>query len=89
MPGCEIIARGRVQGVGFRWFVQNCANRYGVKGYVQNRPDGSVLIIAVGSQTRLEPFIAEVRQGNRYARVTELTVTDLAQYTEYEDFVIA
>lgn len=89
MPGCEIIARGRVQGVGFRWFVQNCANRYGVKGYVQNRPDGSVLIIAVGSRARLEPFTEEVRQGNRFARVAELTVTELAQYTEYEEFVIA
>lgn len=89
MPGCEIIARGRVQGVGFRWFVQNCANRYGVKGYVQNRPDGSVLIIAAGTQALLDLFTEEVRQGNRHAQVDDLTVTELAQYTEYEDFVIA
>jgi len=89
MPALEINAYGRVQGVGFRRYIQNCANRYDLKGYVQNRPDGSVLIIASGQRDRLDMFVSEIRQGNRFAQVSRLTVDELAQYSEYEEFVIA
>ncbi len=89
MPGSEIIAVGRVQGVGFRWFVQDCANLNGIKGYVKNMPDGTVLIIAVGSSAALENFIQDVKQGNRHAQVKQLIVNELTHYTEYEDFIIA
>ncbi len=89
MPALEISAYGRVQGVGFRRYIQNCANRYDLKGYVQNRPDGSVLIIASGQRDRLDMFVSEIRQGNRFAQVSRLTVDELAQYSEYEEFFIA
>lgn len=89
MPGSEIIAVGRVQGVGFRWFVRDCANRNNINGYVKNMADGTVLIIAAGSSENLERFILEVKQGNRIAQVKQLIVNELTHYTEYEDFFIA
>ncbi len=89
MPGQEMIASGRVQGVGFRWFVRACARQNGIRGYVRNEPDGTVRIVAVGSAEDLLHFANDVRQGTRHALVSQLSVADLANYTDYEDFFIA
>jgi len=89
MSGREIIVRGRVQGVGFRWFVLDCALRHGIKGYVKNQADGSVKIIAVGSPEELTIFTLEVEQGNRHSRVSNMDIQELTQYHEYEEFFIA
>ncbi len=42
------VARGEVQGVGYRYFVTGCARAAGVTGYVRNQPDGSVVMVAEG-----------------------------------------
>jgi acylphosphatase len=89
MPGCEITVRGRVQGVGYRWFVLDCAIRHGIRGYVKNMPDGTVLIIATGNTDSLDRFIPEIKQGNRHAVVSDMTVSELTHHSDYEDFVIA
>jgi acylphosphatase len=89
MPGWEMVAHGRVQGVGFRWFVQNCALRFGIKGYVKNQPDGTVLIIATGNTEYLQLFSEAIRQGNSHAQVSQLITSELAQHKEYEEFFIA
>jgi acylphosphatase len=89
MPGCEITVSGRVQGVGFRWFVLDCAIRHGIKGYVKNMPDGTVLIIATGNTDNLNRFIPEIEQGSHHAVVSDMAVNELTHYAEYEDFVIA
>ena len=46
MSTVRFLVRGRVQGVGFRWFVSRQARRLGVGGYVCNLPDGSVEVLA-------------------------------------------
>jgi acylphosphatase len=89
MPGREIIAGGRVQGIGYRWFVVNCAVKHNVKGYVRNQEDGTVLVIAIGEATNLELFIEDIRNGHHYAHIDYLTVNELTNYSEYEDFTIA
>lgn len=63
---------GRVQGVGFRWFVREAARRHGVKGWVRNREDGSVEVAAEGDPSTLEQFLGEVERGPRGARVEYL-----------------
>jgi len=85
----EMIAKGKVQGVGFRWFVRDCAIRHCIKGYVCNLADGSVQMIAIAESTALELFADEIKQGNRHAQVSELKIDELTDYTEYEDFIIA
>jgi len=61
--------RGRVQGVGFRWFVLREARREGLRGDVRNLADGSVEIRAVGPAERLARLLSAVRRGPQGARV--------------------
>lgn len=52
--------RGRVQGVGFRYTTQSVAANFAVTGYVQNLPDGRVLVVAEGKRAQLDQFFAAV-----------------------------
>lgn len=63
------IVRGRVQGVGFRFFAQQAASRIGVNGYVRNLDNGDVEVYAVGLPEQLSDLSAMLRKGPRYADV--------------------
>ena len=65
----RFIVRGRVQGVGFRWFVEREAHILGIAGWVRNNPDGSVVILAMGSREQLAILRSRLREGPRAARV--------------------
>lgn len=84
----RIIIRGRVQGVGFRYFVQRVANRLGVTGNVRNREDWSVEIVAEGNETLLGDFQKEVARGPALARVERVDVDDIAVTGKYRTFQI-
>jgi acylphosphatase len=64
--------RGRVQGVGFRWFVENEAAKLGISGWVRNRSDGSVEVLAQGSREQLFALRAKLHEGPRAARVDDV-----------------
>lgn len=59
----HMIADGRVQGVGFRYFVQMEADRHKIAGWVKNRDDGRVEILAEGPEESLKQFAEAVRKG--------------------------
>jgi len=63
------VIRGRVQGVGFRWFVQRTGVRLGVAGHVRNLPDGGVEVHARAVAEALRAFEAALRQGPPASRV--------------------
>jgi acylphosphatase len=63
------IVQGRVQGVGFRWFVQREAQMLGLSGWVRNNMDGNVEVLAVGTDEQLEALAAKLKSGPRAARV--------------------
>lgn len=65
----RFIVRGRVQGVGFRWFVEREAHTLGIAGWVRNNSDSSVEILAMGSHDQLSGLRSRLRQGPRAARV--------------------
>jgi acylphosphatase len=67
------IVRGRVQGVGFRWFVDHEARALGLAGWVRNNIDGTVEALAMGTPEQQAAFSSRLRQGPRAARVDELT----------------
>lgn len=71
---CSVVVVGRVQGVGFRRFVQRSAERAGVRGWVCNLADGSVACEAEGEQAAIDQFLEAVRQGPSLARVEHCTV---------------
>ena len=68
----HMIVRGRVQGVGFRAFVEHEALRRGVEGWVRNRRDGSVEAVFAGSIEIVEAMIEACRRGPHSARVDAL-----------------
>jgi acylphosphatase len=57
------LVSGRVQGVGFRYFVQDHAERLGLKGYAKNLPDGRVEVLAVGSAKEIDTLRGYLHQG--------------------------
>ncbi|MBX3028559.1 MAG: acylphosphatase [Chloroflexi bacterium] len=65
----EATVRGRVQGVGFRWFVQRTAERLGLAGWVANRPDRSVEVVAEGDRAALDALLAALHDGPPAGRV--------------------
>lgn len=60
---------GRVQGVGFRYFVKENAEALGVRGFVRNEDDGSVFVYAVADRLALERFSGALHVGPRFAEV--------------------
>jgi len=76
---------GRVQGVGFRDFMQRKARALGVTGWVRNRSDGSVEAVVQGSDDAVNQIIALARQGPRSAHVTDVKVSDAdGQFPEFD-----
>ena len=63
---------GRVQGVGFRAFVLRKASELGVKGWVRNRRDGRVEVVAEAERTTLDKFLVALRRGPSAAMVTQV-----------------
>ncbi|HLK32444.1 MAG TPA: acylphosphatase [Terriglobales bacterium] len=70
------VVRGRVQGVGFRWFVEREAHMLGVSGWVRNNPDGSVEVLAMGTRDQLSGLRSRLQQGPRAARVDTVEEKD-------------
>lgn len=70
------VVRGRVQGVGFRWFVEREAHLLGVAGSVRNKSDGSVEVIAQGTPEQLAGLHGRLREGPRASRVDEVDVSE-------------
>jgi acylphosphatase len=66
------IVDGSVQGVGFRMFVQEHAQSMGLTGWVRNKFDGRVEVMAEGPRYKLEQLVEKLRLGPRSAYVTEL-----------------
>jgi acylphosphatase len=68
----RFLVRGRVQGVGFRWFVEREAHILGIAGWVRNNPDSSVEVLAMGTREQLAGLRSRLRAGPRAARVDDV-----------------
>jgi len=79
---------GRVQGVGFRYFVYDHARASGIKGWVRNRFDGSVEALLEGTRPELDRLLCTLRRGPRSAMVTTIDPTWSEATGEYLDFKI-
>ena len=65
----RFLVRGRVQGVGFRWFVEREAHIVQIAGWVRNNHDGSVEVLAMGTREQLAGLRSRLQEGPRAARV--------------------
>ena len=68
----KFLIRGRVQGVGFRWFVEREAQILQIAGWVRNDPDGSVEVLAIGTPEQLAGLRSRLREGPRASRVDDV-----------------
>jgi acylphosphatase len=66
------VVSGRVQGVGYRYFVLKKAGTLGVTGFARNRGDGSVEVVAEGSDEVLASFEEMLREGPAFAAVSDV-----------------
>ena len=75
----RILVEGRVQGVGFRWFVRQEARRLGLAGWVRNLADGRVEMAVAGEEGAVRRLLEHVRVGPDAAAVTALAEEHLGE----------
>ncbi len=73
---CKFTVSGRVQGVGFRRFVQKLGLKYGLSGTVKNNFDGTVYVTAKGRSKDIDLFLSDVEKGSFFSRVDELLIDE-------------
>ena len=79
--------RGRVQGVGFRYFVEHAANSLGLTGWVRNRDDGDVEVYAAGNSAQLSELAGMLWKGPRWAEVRAVDESE-APLEQHQGFFI-
>ena len=90
MSGCarDFLISGRVQGVGYRYFAQEAAERRGIRGYARNLFNGDVEVHAEGDEAALRLFKQDLQQGSRMSNVTRVVETEAAVSGTYSSFVV-
>lgn len=84
----QFIVRGRVQGVGFRYFVIRAARGLGIVGTVRNMPDGSVEAIAEGEPEAIKRFRCDLKRGPSYSLVAAVEESERQPTARYKDFEV-
>ena len=74
---CRWFISGRVQGVGFRWYVQRSADEHGIHGWVRNLPDGRVEAVGKGDPDSMAEFHAALGRGPRLSHVENVDKRDI------------
>ena len=90
MSGCarDFLISGRVQGVGYRYFAHEAAERHGIRGYARNLFNGDVEVHAEGDEAAVQLFKQDLQQGPRMSNVTKVVETDAAVTGTYPSFLI-
>lgn len=70
----ECIIEGKVQGVAYRAYVQDSATELGIVGYVRNKSNGTVLVVAQGMPDLLKDFVEYLHEGSSLAQVESVAV---------------
>ena len=88
MQRAKILAKGKVQGVGFRNFVYTLAKENQLLGYTQNLKSGDVETILEGDRSKIETIILAIQKGNTYSRVDDVVVEWNTSTGEFQNFII-
>ncbi|NEQ50749.1 MAG: acylphosphatase [Leptolyngbya sp. SIO3F4] len=88
MARIKITVCGRVQGVGFRYHTRKTAQALGLTGYVTNKPDHTVEIVADGADDNLAALITWAKVGPERANVKAIEVEDCLPINRFDEFVI-
>lgn len=88
MKRFHLIVHGRVQGVGFRYFTQYEALKRQLTGWVRNNDDGTVEMEVQGNEEAIQLFVDTIREGTMFAKVTEMSVREVAVNPKEKQFRI-
>jgi acylphosphatase len=88
MAYVQVIVHGIVQGVGFRYSTQREAQRLGVVGYVRNRADGTVELVAAGTEPQVKALLDWAHHGPAGARVNRVDVNQPTSQESFNGFTI-
>lgn len=88
MPRYRIVVSGRVQGVGFRYFVQSLAKKFAVKGWVRNLDTGNVQMELQASEDKLDLVIEKLKKGNGFSKVNNMEIEVLEESNKDNSFKI-
>jgi acylphosphatase len=88
MERLHAIVYGRVQGVSFRFYTRDEADALGLTGWVANRDDGSVEVVAEGPRAMLDRLAAWLQHGPPTARVTNVQIDFLPPIDQFDRFTI-
>ena len=88
MVAVKGLVGGKVQGVGFRYFVRQKAEAAALLGYVSNLQDGRVEFVLQGDAADIDTVLAEIRVGPRFASVDSLSYEDFGPDTDHSTFEI-
>ena len=78
--------KGRVQGVGYRWFAREAARSLSLTGYVKNLYNGDVEAFAEGEEEQLERFILDLKKGPAMSHVENVIVKEYAYGPKFSEF---
>ena len=84
----RFIVKGRVQGVCYRMYTRDQAQRHGVEGWVRNLPDGTVEVVCEGKNEAVASLLEWCRQGPPGARVTGIDVSYAEPTGEFDGFMV-
>ena len=84
----EIIVRGRVQGVGFRYYTEKQAETFGLTGWVKNLANGSVQVMVQGEKAEIDTFVDFLRVGPTLSRVSDVSVSRVETNENFNEFRI-
>lgn len=83
----HVIFKGRVQGVGFRYYCQGIARRMELTGWVRNLYNGDVEMEVQGDERDVEMYLYKINQGDRFIRIDEMEVT-IEEIVQENKFII-
>jgi acylphosphatase len=82
------VVSGVVQGVGFRYSTRRAGEQLGLRGWVRNRPDGTVEVWAQGPEARVSQFVLFLETGPRHARVASLRTVEVEEDPDLRGFEV-
>ena len=88
MHSVQGFVSGRVQGVGFRYFVMRHAQAAGVTGFVRNLPDGRVEFLLQGEPSAVETVLTQIHRGPSYSNVDAVELVDPDSNDLHSEFLI-
>ncbi|SHE53316.1 acylphosphatase [Clostridium fallax] len=84
----HMVITGKVQGVGFRFFVLYTASPFNLTGYVKNLSNGDVEIEAQGNPNNLMKFLSKVISGNNFSVITDYSIKEIPIINDEKKFNI-